>query len=54
MTERIFFTCQIPSLSGRINFDPFSKTPKIPMNYSKNGLDFATSKTLKMYKLQHA
>ena len=44
-----FLTCPMPDLSGRINFDPFSKTwnffaLKIPMKYSKNGQNFAMSK----------
>ena len=44
-----FLTSQMPNLSGRINFVPFSTTskkffPKIPMKYSKNGQKFAMSK----------
>ena len=44
-----FLTCQMPVLSGRINFDPFLKTwkffsPKFPMKYSKNGQNFTTPK----------
>ena len=44
-----FLTCPMPDLSGRINFDPFSKTwnffaLEIPMKYSKNGKNFAMSK----------
>ena len=42
-----FLTCQMPVLSGRINFDPFLKTlnfftPKFPMKYSKNGQNLST------------
>ena len=44
-----FLISQMPILSGRINFVPFSTTsnfcfPKIPMKYSKNGQKFAMSK----------
>ena len=51
-----FFFCgvyccsiQAPILSGKINFNPFSKTwnlfaAKIPMKYSKNGQNFVTPK----------
>ena len=44
-----FLKCQMPVLSGRLNFDTFSITssffaPKIPMKYSKNSQNFATSK----------
>ena len=47
-----FLTCQMPVLSGRINFDPFLKTwkffaPKFPMKYSKNGQNFTTPKNTK-------
>ena len=52
-----FLTSQMPILSGRINFVPFSTTwnfgfPKIPMKYSRNGQKYAMSKNASIMLLK--